>query len=163
MGLLLGALLLSVPVSPETQRFSATLPGLALITLVASVTPIAAPAAVLIAAGLANLGLSPGAVLLFATLAPTAELLGPLLRARAIVTLLCFLVAVLCDSLGLAAAPLDGALSQGDLGVRAASVLGVLLLIGVWRRGARMWLSTIVRPPPHEHEHAHDVHGPHSH
>ena len=163
LGLLLGALLSSVPVSLQTGRLSATLPGLGLVALVASLTPLAAPAAVLIGSGLAALGFSPGAVLLFATVAPLTKLLGPALKARAMITLLCLLAAVLCDSLGMSATPLDGALSQGDLGLRAATVLAILLLIGVWRRGARLWLSTIVRPPPHEHEHAHDVHGPHAH
>jgi hypothetical protein len=143
------------------------------VALVANLTPVAAPAAVLIAAGLAGLGLSPGAILLFATLAPIADslksalkfphksTLESTLKARLLVTAVCLLLAAACDHLGLSASPLDGALSQGDLGPRAAITLSVLLLFGIWQRSARLWLSTIVRPPPHEHEHAHDVHGPH--
>ena len=161
LGLLIGALLSSVPLSVLNRRPSGTLVELLVVALVANLTPVAAPAAVLIAAGLAGLGLSPGAILLFATLAPIADSLGSAAKPRALVTALSLALAALCDHLGLSASPLDGALSQGDLGPRAALILGVLLLFGIWQRGARLWLSTIVRPPPHEHEHAHDVHGPH--
>ncbi len=161
LGLLIGALLSSVPLSVLNRRPSGTLIELSVVALVANLTPVAAPAAVLIAAGLAGLGLSPGAILLFATLAPIADSLGSAAKPRALVTALSLALAALSDHLGLSASPLDGALSQGDLGPRAALLLGVLLLFGIWQRGARLWLSTIVRPPPHEHEHAHDVHGPH--
>ena len=161
LGLLIGALLTSVPVSALEHRFSGSLIELLVVALVANLTPVAAPAAVLIAAGLAGLGLSPGAIFLFATLAPIAKSLASALKSRLIVTAFCFALAVACDRLGVSAAPLDGALSQGDLGPRAAITLGVLLVFGIWQRSARLWLSTIVRPPPHEHEHAHDVHGPH--
>lgn len=161
LGLLIGALLTSVPLSVLNQRPSGPLLELLVVALVANLTPVAAPAAVLIAAGLAGLGLSPGAILLFATLAPIADSLGSALRPRVIVTAFCLALAAACDRLGLSTTPLDGALSQGELGLRAALVLGVLLVFGIWQRSARLWLSTIVRPPPHEHEHAHDVHGPH--
>jgi hypothetical protein len=162
LGLLIGALLTSVPISALNQRPSVPLVELLVVALVANLTPVPAPAAVLIAAGLAGLGLSPGAILLFATLAPIADSLGSVLRPRVIVTALCLALAAASDQLGLSTTPLDGALSQGELGLRAALVLGVLLLFGIWQRSARLWLSTIVRPPPHEHEHAHDVHGPHT-
>jgi hypothetical protein len=161
LGLLIGALLLSVPVPALGQRLSGTLLELVIVTAVANLTPIAAPAAVLIATGLAGLGLSSGAIVLFATLAPLSDALGSAWKPRSFVTVVCFVVAWLGGRLGLAASPLDGALSQGDLGPRAAIALAVLLLFGVWQRSPRIWLSTIVRPPPHEHEHAHDVHGPH--
>ena len=161
LGLLVGALLLSVPVSPLTHKVSGTILELAIVALVANLTPVAAPAAVLIAAGLSGLGLSPAAILLFATLAPLTNSLGAPLKARALVTLACGGVAAVCMLVGISAAPLDGALSQGDLGPRAAITLAVLLLLGIWQRSARLWLSEIVRSPPHEHEHAHDVHGPH--
>ena len=161
LGLLIGALLTSVPVSALHRRGGGPLVELLVVALVANLTPVAAPAAVLIAAGLAGLGLSPGAILLFATLAPIADALKSALKTRALVTIACFALAFASDSLGLSATPLDGALSQGDLGLRAAIALTVLLVFGIWQRSARLWLSTIVRPPPHEHEHAHDVHGPH--
>ena len=161
LGLLIGALLTSVPSSVMSRRPAGALIEWLVVALVANLTPVAAPAAVLIAAGLAALGLSPGAILLFATLAPIADSLGSALKARALVTVFCLALAAACDRLGLSTSPLDGALSQGELGQRAALTLGVLLLFGIWQRSARLWLSTIVRPPPHEHEHAHDVHGPH--
>jgi len=103
--------------------------------------------------------------LLFATLAPLCNSLGLSLKLkpRLFATAACLAVAALAIAVGLPSAPLDGALSEGDLGPRSALVLAVLLLLGIWQRGARLWLSTIVRPPPHEHEHAHDVHGPHPH
>ena len=162
LGLLIGALLASVP---HTARVPQSLGGpwgaLALVALVANLTPVAAPAAVLIASGLGGLHLSAGAVLLFATLAPIANALGSSLKPRIYVSLACFAVAALFDFGGSAAVPLDGALSRGDLGPRSAILLAILLFFGVWQRSARLWLSTIVPPPPHEHEHAHDVHGPH--
>jgi hypothetical protein len=161
LGLLIGALLTSVPISVLNQRPTGPLVELLVVALVANLTPVAAPAAVLIAAGLAGLGLSPGAILLFATLAPILDSLGSALKSRIIVTAFTLALAAVCDRLGLSTTPLDGALSQGELGLRSALVLGVLLLFGVWQRSARLWLSTIVRSPPHEHEHAHDVHGPH--
>jgi len=179
LGLVIGALLTSVPVSVLHRHSAGTIALLLVVALVANLTPVAAPAAVLIAAGLAGLGLSPGAILLFATLAPIADslksapkfapksasksesTLESTLKARLLVTGVCLLLAAACDHLGLSASPLDGALSQGELGPRAAITLSVLLLFGIWQRSARLWLSTIVRPPPHEHEHAHDVHGPH--
>jgi len=161
LGLLIGALLTSVPIATLDRRLPGSLIELLVVALVANLTPVAAPAAVLIAAGLAGLGLSPGAILLFATLAPIADSLKSALKARLLITAVCLAVAAACDLLGLSVSPLDGALSQGDLGPRAAITLGVLFLIGIWQRSARLWLATIVRPPPHEHEHAHDVHGPH--
>ena len=161
LGLLIGALLTSVPISVLSRRPSGALFEVLVVALVANLTPVAAPAAVLIAAGLAGLGLSPGAILLFATLAPIADSLGSALKVRLLVTAACLALALGSNRLGLTASPLDGALSQGDLGPRAAITLGVLLLFGIWQRSARLWLSTIVRSPPHEHEHAHDVHGPH--
>jgi hypothetical protein len=162
LGLLIGALLISVPHSALGQnRLGGSWIALLLVTLVANLTPVAAPGAVLIASGLAGLGLSPGAVLLFATLAPITHALGSALKPRALASLSCVAVAVLFDISGFSAAPLDGALSQGDLGPRSALLLAILLFFGIWQRSARLWLSTIVRPPPHEHEHAHDVHGPH--
>ncbi|HEX2674585.1 MAG TPA: hypothetical protein VHM25_27100, partial [Polyangiaceae bacterium] len=161
LGLLIGALLTSVPVSALHRRSGGPLVELLIVALVANLTPVAAPAAVLIAAGLAGLGMSPGAILLFATLAPITDALKSALKTRALVTVACFALALGYDWLGLSATPLDGALSQGDLGPRAAITLTVLLVFGIWQRSARLWLSTIVRPPPHEHEHAHDVHGPH--
>ncbi len=162
LGLLIGALLSSVPhATLAASRLGGSWLALALVVLIANLTPVAAPAAVLIASGLGALPLSPGAVLLFATLAPLTKRLGSALKSRIYVTLACFAVAVLFDFGGSSVSPLDGALSQGDLGPRSAIVLAVLLFFGVWQRSARLWLSTIVRPPPHEHEHAHDVHGPH--
>ena len=162
LGLLIGALLSSVPhATLVANRLGGSWLALALVMLVANLTPVAAPAAVLIASGLGALPLSPGAVVLFATLAPLTQALGSALKSRIYVTVACFAVAVLFDFGGSTARPLDGALSQGDLGPRSAIVLAVLLFFGVWQRSARLWLSTIVRPPPHEHEHAHDVHGPH--
>jgi hypothetical protein len=154
--------LLSVPASSLTHRPSVAL-GLGLVALIANLAPVAAPAAVLIAFGLSALGFSPGAVLLFATLAPISRFLGNAARPRLLTSAVCIVVAVVGDRLSLSASALDGALSEGDLGPRAAIALALLLLFGVWQRGARLWLSTIVPPPPHEHEHAHDVHGPHSH
>ncbi|MEI9940860.1 MAG: hypothetical protein WDO69_26895 [Pseudomonadota bacterium] len=162
LGLLIGALLTSVPSSVLNPHIGGMLVELLVVALVANLTPVAAPAAVLIAAGFAGLGLSSGAILLFATLAPIADSLGSSPKARIIVTALCLALAAACNRLGLSTLPLDGALSQGDLGPRAAITLTVLLLFGIWQRSARLWLSTIVRPPPHEHEHAHDVHGPHA-
>ncbi|MEO6598295.1 MAG: hypothetical protein ABIQ16_00375, partial [Polyangiaceae bacterium] len=165
LGLLIGALLSSVPHSVLGYRSLAAGPAhwvaLATVALVANLTPVAAPAAVLIASGLGWLNLSPGAVLLFSTLAPITNALGSALKPRAYVTAACLAVAVLFDFGGSVASPLDGALSQGDLGTRSALLLALLLCFGIWQRSARLWLSTIVRPPPHEHEHAHDVHGPH--
>jgi hypothetical protein len=161
LGLLIGALLTSVQSSALNPQLGGTLVELLVVALVANLTPVAAPAAVLIAAGLAGLGLSPGAILLFATLAPIADSLGAALKARAIVTGTCLILGAACDRLGVSTSPLDGALSQGELGARAAMTLAVLLVFGVWQRSARLWLATIVRPSPHEHEHAHDVHGPH--
>lgn len=162
LGLLLGSLLSSVPVTALGQRPVGLL-GLIAIALVANLTPVAAPGAVLIALGLSALGFSSGSVLLFATLAPISGLLGDAWRRRSIATVVCLLAAAACDRWGLSVAALDGSLSEGDLGPRAAQALGLLLLFGIWQRGARVWLSTIVPPPPHEHEHAHDVHGPHAH
>jgi len=160
LGLLVGALLTSVPLSALHRPIGGAFLELLLVAAVANLTPVAAPAAVLIAAGLAGLGLSPGAIVLFATLSPLSDVLKAF-KARALVTVACFALALACDFFGLSAAPLDGSLSQGDLGSRAAITLTVLLVFGVWQRSARLWLATIVRPPPHEHEHAHDVHGPH--
>jgi hypothetical protein len=162
LGLLLGGLLLSVPASSLTQRPSGLL-GLGLLALIANLTPVAAPAAVLIATGLSALGFSPGAVLLFATLAPISAFLGNLAKPRLLASVVCLTIAALSDHFGLLVSALDGSLSEGDLGPRAATALALLLVFGVWQRGARIWLSTIVPPPPHEHEHAHDVHGPHVH
>jgi len=161
LGLLIGALLTSVPVSALHQRSGGPVVELLIVALIANLTAVAAPAAVLIAAGLAGLGLSPGAILLFATLAPLADALKSALKMRVVVSVACLAVALASDLLGLSATPLDGALSRGELGPRAAITLTVLLVFGIWQRSARLWLSTIVRPPPHEHEHAHDVHGPH--
>lgn len=161
LGLLIGALLTSVPISALHRRGGGPVVELLVVALIANLTPVAAPAAVLIAAGFAGLGLSPGAILLFATLAPLADALKSALKARVLVTAACFALALASDFLGLSATPLDGALSRGDLGPRAAITLTVVLVLGIWQRSARLWLSTIVRPPPHEHEHAHDVHGPH--
>jgi hypothetical protein len=162
LGLLLGGLLSSVPVTALSQR-PAGLIGLLSMTLIANLTLVAAPAAVLIAIGLGALGFSSGAVLLFATLAPISGLLGRAWKQRLLASVVCLLVAFACDRFGVSASALDGSLSEGDLGPRAAQALALLLLFGIWQRGARVWLSTIVPPPPHEHEHAHDVHGPHAH
>ncbi len=161
LGLLIGALLSSVPVSALGHQHLGVLVELLIVAVVANLTPVAAPAAVLIASGIAGLHFSAGAVLLFATLAPINESLGSALKQRLLATLVCFGGALIADGAGLSALPLDGALSQGDLGPRSAILLALLLAFGIWQRGARLWLSTIVRPPPHEHEHAHDVHGPH--
>jgi hypothetical protein len=162
LGLLIGALLSSVPhAALGASRLGGPWVALLLLALVANLTPVAAPAAVLIASGLGALNLSAGSVLLFATLAPITKALGSQLKPRVLISLACVAVAVLFDFGGSSAAPLDGALSQGDLGPRSAIVLAVLLFFGIWQRSARLWLSTIVRTPPHEHEHAHDVHGPH--
>ncbi|MET0793895.1 MAG: hypothetical protein ABW061_20415 [Polyangiaceae bacterium] len=162
LGLLIGALLSSVPHSAlAASRLGGAWIALLLVALVANLTPVAAPAAVLIASGLSALSLSAGSVLLFATLAPITKAFGSALKPRVFVTLACLAVAALFDFGGSSTSPLDGALSRGDLGPRSAILLGLLLCFGIWQRGARLWLSSIVQPPPHEHEHAHDVHGPH--
>jgi hypothetical protein len=160
LGLVVGALLSSVPPSELARSVSGSLLELVAIALVANVTPVAAPAALLIATGLGALGLSSGAALLFASLAPllAGRSLKP--RQRLAVTLVCCVVAGLSDHLGVASASLDGSLGAGH---PLACALAALLLFGVWQRGARIWLSSIVRTPAHEHEHAHDVHGPHGH
>ena len=101
--------------------------------------------------------------MLFATLAPIAAFVGNAAKPRLIATVACLAVAAASDALGLSVTALEGSLSEGDLGPRAATALAALLLFGIWQRGARIWLSAIVPPPPHEHEHAHDVHGPHAH
>jgi len=162
LGLLLGGLLSSVPASSLSQRPAGML-GLGLLALIANLAPVAAPAAVLIATGLSTLGFSPGAVLLFATLAPISAFVGNAVRPRLLASAACLAIAAVSDRFGLSVSALDGSLSEGDLGPRAATALVALLILGVWRRGARIWLSTIVPPPPHEHEHAHDVRGPHAH
>ena len=162
LGLLLASLLLSVPASSLSQRPAGML-GLGLLALIANLTPVAAPAAVLIASGLSALGFSPGAVLLFATLAPISAFVGKAPKPRLLASVVCLAIAALSDHFGLSVLALNGSLSEGDLGPRAAVALVALLIFGVWQRGARIWLSTIVPPPPHEHEHAHDVHGPHAH
>ena len=162
LGLLVGALLSSVPLSALSPRVSGSLITLLVVAVVANLTPVAAPAAVLIGAGLGGVGLSSGAILLFATLAPIVDRVGSRVRPRVAATLACFALGVVCDR-AVSAQPLEGSLSRGELGMRCAIALGVLLLFGIWQRGARSWLSKIVRPPPHEHEHAHDVHGPHAH
>jgi len=161
LGLLIGALLTSVPISALHRRSGGPLVELVIVALIANLTPVAAPGAVLIGAGFAGLGLTPGAILLFATLAPLVKSSKAALKLRVLTTVACFALALGADQLGLSASPLDGALSQGELGPRAAITLSVLLLFGIWKRTARLWISTIVPPPPHEHEHAHDVHGPH--
>ena len=161
LGGVLGALLLAVPSSALTRHWAGTPYELGLLALVANVTPVAMPAALLIATGLSGIGVSSGGALLF-------TLLGPLLarrnfgwRERAALTLFCAVVAWLSDRFHVASAPLDGALSANAPGSRIAIALGALLLVGLWQVGARVWLSEIVQPPAHEHEHAHDVHGPH--
>ncbi len=161
LGLLFGALLSTAPVNAAALR-SANLSSLLAIALVANLTPMAAPAAVLIATGLSAIGFSSGASLLFATLAPICALLGPALWVRLLASGVCMAAAAASDGLGLSASALDGSLSAGGFGARAAVALALLFLFGIWQRGARLWLSTIVPPAPHEHEHAHDVHGPHS-
>lgn len=164
LGLLGGALLQSAPSSGLVHHYAGTLPELAAVTLIANVTAVAAPAAVLMALGLSALGLSPGAVLLFAILGPLLASLDNARRLtqkrRLAVSALCFVVAALSNRLGLTITPLDGA----SAALTAPTlVLAALLLFGIWQRGARIWLSSIVKPPAHEHEHAHDVHGPHEH
>ncbi|HEY1536158.1 MAG TPA: hypothetical protein VGF76_19190 [Polyangiaceae bacterium] len=97
LGLLLGGLLLSVPASSLAQRPSGLL-GLGLLALIANLTPVAAPAAVLIAIGLRALGFSPGAVLLFATLAPISAFLGNAVKPRLIASAVCLALAVASDA-----------------------------------------------------------------
>ena len=163
LGLVVGALFSAVPPSALSARLAGSVFELALIALVANVTPTAAPAALLIATGLGALGLSSGATLLFATLGPLLVGRNLTLGRRLPVTALCCGVAWLSNLLRISSAPLDGALSASELGERVAFALAALLLFGIWQRGARVWLSTIVKTPAHEHEHAHDVHGPHAH
>jgi hypothetical protein len=163
LGLVVGALLSAVPPSNASLRLLGSLGELLLIALVANVTPAAAPAALLIALGLSRLGLSPGAALLFMTLAPLLAGRTFSLRQRLPITGLVFGAAWLSNFFHLSSAPLDGALSALDPGKRVALGLAAILVFGVWQRGARRWLSTIVKTPAHEHEHAHDVHGPHAH
>jgi hypothetical protein len=160
LGLVVGALLSSVGSSQLSRSLNGSLLELLMVAIVANVTPVSALAALLIASGVAVLGFSSGAALLFATLAPLlAERNGAAWR-RLALTLLCCAVAWLSNFSPVIGASLDGSLLGGSLG--AIALLG-LLLFGVWQRGARIWLSTIVRTPAHEHEHAHDVHGPHGH
>lgn len=163
LGLVVGALLSAVPPTVLSHRLAGSLAELGLIALVANVAPVAAPAALLIATGLGALGLSAGATLLFATLGPLLAQRSSAPRQRLIITALCCGVAWLGNLLHLTSGPLDGALSASEPGERVAWVLATLLLLGIWQRGARIWLSTIVKTPAHEHEHAHDVHGPHEH
>jgi hypothetical protein len=160
LGLVVGALLSSVPPSDLARSVNGSLLELVAIALVANVTPVAAPAALLIATGLAGLGLSSGAALLFASLAPSLARRSPKPRERLGITLVCCIVAGLSNHFGVASASLDGPLRAVQ---PLAFALAALLLFGVWQRGARIWLSSIVRTPAHEHEHAHDVHGPHGH
>jgi hypothetical protein len=162
LGALLGALLSAVPASAQSRGLSGSLLELGLFALVANVAPIAAPAALLVALGLASLGVSSGAELLFVTLGPLLVRKSVTLKQRALVTAICVAVAWLSNLLHVSSAPLDGALSASMPGLRFAIALGALLLFGVWQRGARIWLSAIVKTPAHEHEHAHDVHGPHA-
>ncbi len=160
LGLVVGALLSSVPSSPFSRGMSGSLLELLLVAIVANVSPVSALAALLIAAGMAVLGFSSGAALLFASLSPL--LAGGTARAwqRLVMTLLCCLVAGSSNLVPGMGVSLDGSLRGGSF---AALALVGLLLLGVWQRGARIWLSSIVRTPAHEHEHAHDVHGPHGH
>jgi hypothetical protein len=98
---------------------------------------------------------------LFATLGPLLVGRSFTLRNRLPVTLLACAVAWLANRWHVPSAPLDGAFSASEPGRPIALALVALLLFGVWLRGARIWLSSIVKTPAHEHEHAHDVHGPH--
>lgn len=161
LGGVIGALLLAVPPGALNRHLAGTPLELALLALVSNVTPVALPAALLIATGLSGVGISDAGVLLF-------TLLGPLMvrrnfgwRERSALTLFCVAVAWISQRFHVFSAPLDGALSASAPGARIALALGVLLGLGVWQVGARVWLSVIVQPPAHEHEHAHDVHGPH--
>jgi len=161
LGGVIGALLLAVPRSALTERLSGTPLELLLLALISNVTPVALPAALLIATGLSGAGFSSAGALLF-------TLLGPLLvrrnfgwRERSALTLFCVAAAWISQRFHVVGAPLDGALSAAEPGARIAVALGVLLALGVWKLGARVWISEIVQPPAHEHEHAHDVHGPH--
>jgi hypothetical protein len=163
LGLVVGALLSAVPPSVLSHRLAGSISELALLALVANATPAAAPAALLIATGLGALGLSAGGTLLFATLAPLLAGRTLAWSRRLSISVSCCGVAWLTNSLGVASAPLEGAFSASEPGQRLALALAVLLLFGIWQRGARVWLSTIVKTPAHEHEHAHDVHGPHEH
>jgi len=162
LGGVIGALLLAVPPSALIARLAGTPLELALLALISNVTRVAMPAALLIATGLSGAGFSSGGALLF-------TLLGPLLvrrkfgwRERGALTLFCAAVAWLTERFHVVSAPLDGALSASEPGAPIAIALGALLALGVWQLGARIWLSEIVQPPAHEHEHAHDVHGPHA-
>ena len=65
---------------------------------------------------------------MFATLAPLSGYLGRALKPRVVSTLACFLVAVAADGFSFSVTALDGSLSQGDLGSRAAIALAALLL-----------------------------------
>jgi len=161
--LVVGALFSAVPPSALSAHLAGSVVELVLIALVANITPTAAPAALLIATGLGALGLSSGATLLFATLGPLLVGQSLALGRRLLVTALCCGVAWLSNVLHVSSAPLDGALSASELGERVAWALAALLLFGIWQHGARVWLSNIVKTPAHEHEHAHDVHGPHAH
>ncbi|HEX3776498.1 MAG TPA: hypothetical protein VHV51_18630 [Polyangiaceae bacterium] len=162
LGALLGALLSTVPASALSRNLSGSALELGLFALIANVVPLAAPAALLVAMGLTSLGVSSGAELLFVTLGPLLVRQKLTLKTRALLTAICLLVAWLSNLLHISSAPLDGALSASEPGLRFAIALGVLLLFGIWQHGARIWLSAIVKTPAHEHEHAHDVHGPHS-
>ncbi|HTA93821.1 MAG TPA: hypothetical protein VK745_29795 [Polyangiaceae bacterium] len=160
LGLVVGALLSSVGSSQLSRSVSGSLLELFTVAIVANVTPVSALAALLIAAGVSELGCSSGAALLFATLAPLLAERHARAWQRLAMTLLCCVVAWLSNLSPAIGVPLDGSLPGGSLA--AIALLG-LLLCGVWQRGARIWLSSIVRTPAHEHEHAHDVHGPHGH
>ena len=163
LGLVVGALLSTVQPSASSMRWAGSLSELVLLAIVSNVTPTAAPAALLIATGLRALGLSSGAVLLFATLGPLLVGRNGSLRRRLVLSLSCIVVAWSTNFSSISCAALDGALSASEPGKRLALALATLLAFGVWQRGARIWLSRIVKTPAHEHEHAHDVHGPHAH
>jgi hypothetical protein len=128
------------------------------LSALANLTRVPAPAAVLIASGLLALGFSSGAALSFATLAPLLAGRTWTLQRRLIVSALSAAACYLYDQASLHSQPLDASLPRNIL---LAVLLSVLIVVGVWQRGVRVWLSSIVPPPAHEHEHAHDVHGPH--
>jgi len=155
LGLLVSALLASAPtISASPHVLGRALP-IALLALVANLTPVAAPAAVLISAGLSVSGLSLGAALVFAALAPIVATHGLRARSRVLATALCVALGLAVDAFHLAHLPVPTAPPTPELASFASLALLALFLRGVYQRSARLWVSTVVGAPSHDHAHHH--------